>query len=136
MDYYEVLQVSTEATQDDIRKAYQQLVLRHHPDKSTEQEINLHIFLKISEAWNTLKDPLTRKDYDSKQFQDSTSQMIIHDTVERNDFLFDESNKVHYYVCKCGGRILDEESSDEKEYIICCDECSLVIKVINNKGSD
>lgn len=136
MDFYEILQVSQEASQDDIKKAYQQLILRHHPDKNTEQDGNLHMFLKIDEAYKVLKDPLTRKEYDSKRFQVSTScQMIIHDTVARSDFLYDESNEVHYYVCKCGGwYILDEESSDEKEYIICCDECSLVIKVLN-KGT-
>ena len=136
MDLYETLQVSKDASQEDIKKSYQQLILRHHPDKAKEQDGNLQMFLKIDEAYKVLKDPLTRKEYDSKRFQESTRcQMIIHDTLERTDFLYDETNEVHYYVCKCGGwYILDEESSEEKEYIICCDECSLVIKVLN-KGT-
>lgn len=134
MDFYKILQLTKEASQDDIKKAYQQLILRHHPDKCKEADESLHMFLKIDEAYKVLKDPATRKEYDSRRFQESTRcQMIIHDTVERKDFLFDGTNNVHYHVCKCGGWYnLDEESSDEKEYIICCDECSLVIKVLNN----
>lgn len=134
MDFYDVLQVSQNASQDDIRKSYQQLILRHHPDKNEEKSESLHIFLKIDQAYKVLKNPVTRKEYDSKRFQQTARcQMIIHDTIARQDFLFDESNKVFYSVCKCGGwYILEEEGSSlEDEFIICCDECSLVIKVLN-----
>lgn len=137
MDFYEILQVPSNASQDDIKKSYQQLILRHHPDKNADkEEENLHMFLKIDDAYKILKDPIMRKEYDSKQFQEtSRCQMIIHDTVNRTDFVYDQTNEVHYHVCKCGGwYILDEdESSVEEEYIICCDECSLVIKVVNKK---
>lgn len=139
MDYYDILQVHREASQDDIKKSYQQLILKHHPDKSTQQgssSADLSVFLKIDEAYKVLKDPASRKEYDSKQFQSTARcQMIIHDTVDRSDFLFDETNEVHYFVCKCGGWYVLDEESTEQEYIICCDECSLVIKVVNGPGS-
>lgn len=130
MDHYAVLQVDKTASQDDIKKAYQQLILRHHPDKSEGGEGNSNNFIRIDEAFKVLKDPESRRVYDSKIFQ-QTSQMIIHDTVRSDEFSFDESNEVHFFTCKCGGwYVLDEELKDP-EYIICCDECSLVIKVIN-----
>lgn len=51
MDYYEILQVSNEANQEDIKKAYQQLILKHHPDKQQEQKDgNFEIFLKVDEG--------------------------------------------------------------------------------------
>lgn len=132
MDYYEILQVSADAGQDDLKKAYQQMILRHHPDKNLELAGNSDKFMKIDEAYKVLKDPATRKEYDSKRFQESTRcQMIIHDTVSKDEFLYDETNEVHYYVCKCSGWYILDEDSDDREYIICCDECSLVIKVIN-----
>jgi curved DNA-binding protein CbpA len=90
--------------------------------------------VKIDEAYKTLRDPATRKEYDSKRFQQSKSQLIIHDTVHSSDFLFDESEELHYHVCKCGGWYCLDEESQEESYIICCDECSLVIKVINKNG--
>lgn len=132
MDYYEVLQVLETASQDDIKKAYQQLVLIHHPDKDLAAEGSFEKFLKISEAYSTLKDPVTRKEYDSKRFEQSRRcQMIIHDTILRNEFTYDDSDKVNYHICKCGGWYILDEESTESEYIICCDECSLAIKVIN-----
>lgn len=48
MDYYNVLMVPTDASQEDIKKAYQQLILIHHPDKSAER--NQEMFLKIDEG--------------------------------------------------------------------------------------
>lgn len=89
--------------------------------------------MKIDEAYKTLREHSSRKEYDSKRFQATAkTQLIIHDTVYSNEFQFDKSNEVYFHVCKCGGwYCLDEESKDD-EYIICCDECSLVIKVINN----
>lgn len=59
--------------------------------------------------------------------------MIIHDTIDKASFLYDEAEQVHYHVCKCGGWYILDEESEDAEYIICCDECSLVIKVLNNK---
>lgn len=132
MDYYEVLLVTDAASQEEIKRSYQQLLLKYHPDKSVNQKADK--FVLINKAYEILKDPSSRKEYDSRRFQESTRcQMIIHDTVARTDFSYDEANKVHYYICKCGGWYIMEEAADENEYIICCDECSLVIKVINNK---
>lgn len=135
MDLYAVLQVDSDASQDDIKKAYQQLILRHHPDKVENGAGNSDVFIRIDEAFKILKDPESRKVYDSKRFQ-QTSQMIIHDTVRSDEFSFDESNEVHYFTCKCGGWYILDEESEDAEYIICCDECSLVIKVINVKKND
>lgn len=46
MDLYEVLQLSEKASQDQIKKAYQQLILQHHPDKAG----NSDMFLKIDQG--------------------------------------------------------------------------------------
>lgn len=48
MNYYEVLSVSPDTRQDDIKKAYQQLILKHHPDKNSEGSLDK--FLKIDEG--------------------------------------------------------------------------------------
>lgn len=94
------------------------------------------MFLRIDEAYKTLKESSSRKEYDSRRFQQTArTQLIIHDTVRASEFIYDEANEVRYHVCKCGGwYVLDEEEAGEEEYIICCDECSLVIKVLNNKS--
>ncbi|KAJ5080478.1 DNAj-like-2 isoform a-related [Anaeramoeba ignava] len=60
-EYYDILEISPSATQDEIRKAYRKLALKYHPDRNpdgTEQ------FKKIGEAYEVLSDPEKRETYD------------------------------------------------------------------------
>lgn len=62
-NYYQILGVQENATQDEIRKEYRKLALKHHPDKGGSEEE----FKKISEAYETLSDENKRKEYDTKR---------------------------------------------------------------------
>ena len=59
-EYYEILGVGKDATPKELRKAYLQLSLKHHPDKGGDPEE----FKKITEAHEALSDPVKRKNYD------------------------------------------------------------------------
>ena len=65
-DYYEVLGVARDATEESIKKAYRKLALKWHPDrhKGDEQEKAEAQFKRISEANEVLSDPEKRKKYD------------------------------------------------------------------------
>lgn len=62
-NFYTVLGVNENATQDEIKKAYRKLAVEHHPDKGGSEDN----FKKISEAYDTLGDENKRKMYDSKK---------------------------------------------------------------------
>ena len=59
MDYYKVLGVSESSSQDDIKKAYRKLSLKHHPDRGGDAEQ----FKKINEAYSVLGDTEKRRMY-------------------------------------------------------------------------
>lgn len=63
-DYYKTLDVSKEASQDEIKRAYRKLARKYHPDvnKSSEAEVQ---FKEIGEAYEVLKDVEKRKAYDA-----------------------------------------------------------------------
>ncbi|KAH9519328.1 DnaJ sub C member 25, partial [Bulinus truncatus] len=64
---YEVLDVTREATRGEITKAYRKLAKKWHPDmhkKEDDKEKATEMFLKIANAYETLRDEDQRKDYD------------------------------------------------------------------------
>lgn len=63
-DYYELLGVSRDASQDEIKKAYRKLAMEHHPDRNKDCKESEQKFKEISEAYEILKDPQKRGAYD------------------------------------------------------------------------
>jgi curved DNA-binding protein len=63
-DYYKVLGVSKNASQDEIKKAYRKLAVKYHPDKNTDNKAAEEKFKAVNEAHEVLGDPEKRKKYD------------------------------------------------------------------------
>ena len=63
-DYYKILGVDKEATQEEIKKAYRQKALKHHPDKNSGNKEHEEKFKEINEAYEILSDENKRRQYD------------------------------------------------------------------------
>ena len=73
-DYYEIMGVTRDASQDEIKRAYRKLARKYHPDVSKEADAEAR-FKEVGEAYEVLKDPEKRAAYDElgaswKQGQD------------------------------------------------------------------
>jgi len=69
VDYYATLDLSSGASQQQIRDAYKRAALKHHPDRvpadSPERATRTRKFQQINDAYYTLSDPTRRRDYDA-----------------------------------------------------------------------
>jgi molecular chaperone DnaJ len=97
IDFYRVLGISRDASDDAIKKAYRKLVFQHHPDRnpdSTQAEARIR---EINEAYEVVGDPEKRRSYDRLTWgdeairDDAADPAVILDEMERK--LFDEGRK-------------------------------------------
>jgi molecular chaperone DnaJ len=79
-DYYDILGVSKDASQKEIKKAYRKLAKKYHPDMNDGDDKSSEKFKKISEAYEILSDPDKRKRYDQ----------YGHSGINEEDFNFDD----------------------------------------------
>jgi len=63
-DYYEILGLSKDASQEAIKKAYRRLALKYHPDKNAGNKDAEEEFKEVSEAYEVLSDSQKRATYD------------------------------------------------------------------------
>lgn len=96
MDYYRVLGVPREASDDDIRKAYRRLVFQHHPDRNPTNKDAEAKIREINAAYEIVGDPEKRRSYDRLQWGDEPREeaadpSVILDEMEKK--LFDEGRK-------------------------------------------
>ncbi len=67
-DYYEVLGLDKNASEDDIKKAYRKLAIKYHPDRNPGDAKAEEKFKEAAEAYDVLHDPQKRQQYDQFGF--------------------------------------------------------------------
>ncbi len=89
-DYYSILGVGKDASQDEIKARYRKLAKQYHPDKNPGNKEAEEKFKTISEAYAVLSDPDKKKKYDmfgSEKFHQQYSQEDIFSGANINDVL-------------------------------------------------
>ena len=81
---YDDLGVQSNCTQDEIEKAYKKSALRYHPDRNPGDNEAAVIFLKIQQAYDILKDPSKRRDYDLRLHGSNQQPWHFHVHQEEN----------------------------------------------------
>lgn len=84
---YAALGVSTDASQEEIRRAYRQLAAVYHPDKTADPELRIEasqVFTRIQEAYEILSDPMKRDIYDVYGMEGLTAGMELSTSVHQS----------------------------------------------------
>ena len=95
-NYYEILEVDKNASQEVIEKAYRTLVKKYHPDlqQGDRKEEYSEKIKEVNHAYDILSDELQRAEYDEKLKNDSFSQEEYDRTVQENYELKQQINRM------------------------------------------
>jgi len=94
--YYDIFEISTSATQDEIKNAYRRLAMKYHPDRNQEEKVSDIKMKEINFIYSILSNPEKRKWYDStissnqdyeKENYTYSSPFIFCDELEVSDSL-------------------------------------------------
>jgi len=69
-DYYELLQITPEASTEEIHKAYRELAMRYHPDRNPTPDAAAQM-AAINQAYSVLGEPAQRRRYDQEPVLES-----------------------------------------------------------------
>ncbi|XP_073287621.1 uncharacterized protein [Primulina huaijiensis] len=87
VDYYNILKVSRNATEEDLKKSYKRLAMKWHPDKNAVNTREAEEkFKQISEAYDVLSDTQKRQIYDSYGEEGLKSGLYAPPNSKENDF--------------------------------------------------
>jgi molecular chaperone DnaJ len=96
MNYYEILGVSREASDEDIKKAYRKLAFEHHPDRNPDKANAEERIRAINVAYEIVGDPEKRRSYDRLSWGDEPRAAAVDLGLILNELeqkLFDEGRK-------------------------------------------
>ena len=101
VDFYRVLGVSREASNEVIKKAYRKLVFEHHPDRNPNSKEAETKIREINEAYEVIGDPESRRTYDRLNWGDEFAPDVVDVSIileEMEKKLFDEGRKELFAV--------------------------------------
>ena len=95
MDYYKILEVDINASNEEIRKSYHRMALRYHPDKNKDSNAE-EKFKEVVEAYEVLSDPFKRRSYNLSRKLNEEYKFTLSDNIlnfSRHFFSQDNVNK-------------------------------------------
>lgn len=101
VDFYRILGVSREVSDDTIKKAYRKLVFEHHPDRNPDSKEAEARIREINAAYEIIGDPEKRRNYDRLNWGDEFREDVVDVSVileEMEKKLFDEGRKELFAV--------------------------------------
>ncbi|KAL6056077.1 DnaJ subfamily C member 21 [Balamuthia mandrillaris] len=135
VDFYRVLGISTQATQEEVKRAYHRKALQSHPDKKLagggrDAGLVVDRFHHVAKAWEVLSDPVKRATYDATLQARLVGESPVSAEVDLDEMEFREEDGSYRWPCRCGRAfVITESQLEEGVDVVLCGGCSFAIRV-------
>ena len=96
-DYYKILNVTKNATAEELKKSYRKLAMLYHPDKNPGDKKSEEKFKEIAEAYDVLSEADKRKDYDNFFGKRQSASNYSKNYTYSNPYTYTETTKNPFY---------------------------------------
>eukprot|EP00389_Voromonas_pontica_P005485 GDKH01008201.1.p1 GENE.GDKH01008201.1~~GDKH01008201.1.p1 ORF type:complete len:147 (-),score=10.08 GDKH01008201.1:64-504(-) len=134
MNAYEVLGIGASASDAEVKAAYRKLVLSCHPDKTQDHEDGTDAFMKAKKAYELLKDPALRSEYDARISATTGRRAVTSVSLKDLTLEHDTTTGDSYYVydCRCGEPfVLFPEDVVSLPHMHTCEKCCVRVEVVS-----
>ena len=83
-DYYKAMEISPEATREEIKQAYRRLAMQYHPDRNRNDPACEALLKEVNEAYDVLGDEQKRRYYDFLYRQNLKKQVIYEEGLSND----------------------------------------------------
>ena len=121
VDYYRILGVSRESTDEAIKRAYRKLVFEHHPDRNPDSKDAEAKIREINAAYEIIGDPDSRRNYDRLNWGDVFAPDVVDVSVileEMEKKLFEEGRKEVFALLIKDMKRIKEELAVIREWTV------------------
>ena len=144
-DYYSILQVSSQATSEDIKLSFRRLARQYHPDLNPDNPETAERFKQISEAYEILSDNIKRRRYDTNRSLEQKTRYTTYTTTsdskvttkvsQAQDFFFrgvaKTKNRQYKKAIKEYSRAIELDPNFVEAYL---KRCEMRYKLGDNQG--
>ncbi|MEZ5017010.1 MAG: DnaJ domain-containing protein [Flavipsychrobacter sp.] len=97
-DYYQILEIDPTASQEEVRKAHRMLARKYHPDVNKDSAYASDYFREVQEAYQILKEPVLRKQYDEQRWLYGMSNRAKNTQTVTALWVLEESRKLSAHL--------------------------------------
>ena len=135
-DYYQILAIATNATADDIKKAYRKLAIQYHPDKNPDNDLAAVHFKEINEAYSVLFHPAKRKKYDEERWLSGMSTRSKQQKAITPEWILTECKKLADHMSRIDTYRMSHTALKEYVLLLLSNSHLAVLVHYNDRDTD
>jgi hypothetical protein len=134
-DYYKILELTPDATAEEVKKAYRALAFKYHPDTNTDNAFAAGYFIEIQEAYSILSFEDKRRKYDEERWLSGMSKRAKDTPLITPEWIWQEAKKLRLHMDTVDTYRMSHSALNDYVMLLLSDSHMAVLKQSNDNAT-